>query len=52
MDADLKPGHGGVFDVELDGQRIYSKGETHRFPNPGEVDGLIVDRGHAPMRKK
>ena len=52
VDADLKPGHGGVFDVELDGQRIYSKDETHRFPNPGEVDGLIVDRGHAPMRKK
>ena len=43
VDARLKPGHGGIFDVEVNGTRIYSKHETHRFPNPGEVEGLIAD---------
>jgi selT/selW/selH-like putative selenoprotein len=42
LDAILKPGHGGIFDVEVDGKMIYSKHETERFPNPGEVDGLIA----------
>jgi selT/selW/selH-like putative selenoprotein len=35
--AELKGGHGGVFDVELDGKRIYSKDETFRFPTNEEV---------------
>ena len=52
VEADLKPGHGGIFDVEVDGKRIYSKGETHRFPNPGEVDDLLKELGHYPTRKK
>jgi predicted Rdx family selenoprotein len=51
VDADLKPGHGGVFDVEVDGRRVYSKSETHRFPNPGEIDDLLVALGHAPPHK-
>jgi predicted Rdx family selenoprotein len=46
VDAELKPSHGGIFDVEVDGKRIYSKHLTHRFPNPGEVDGLIRELGH------
>jgi selT/selW/selH-like putative selenoprotein len=41
VDAELKPGGGGIFDVEVDGTKVYSKKETHRFPNPGEVDELI-----------
>lgn len=47
VEAELEPGHGGIFDVEVDGKRIYSKHETHRFPNPGEVDDLLVALGHA-----
>jgi selenoprotein W-related protein len=47
VDAELKPSHGGIFDVEVDGNRIYSKHDTHRFPNPGEVDDIIVALGHA-----
>lgn len=35
--ADLKPGHGGVFDVEVDGELIYSKAQTHRFPTDEEI---------------
>jgi selT/selW/selH-like putative selenoprotein len=42
VDSELKPGRGGVFDVEVDGERIYSKEETHRFPHPGEVDEAIA----------
>jgi selT/selW/selH-like putative selenoprotein len=35
--ASLEGGHGGVFDVTLDGKRIYSKDETYRFPTNEEV---------------
>ncbi len=45
VDSILKPGHGGVFDVFADGALVYSKKETKRFPNPGEVDALIEAMG-------
>ena len=35
--AELQGGHGGVFDVTLDGTLIYSKHETYRFPTDEEV---------------
>jgi selT/selW/selH-like putative selenoprotein len=41
VESALNPGGKGIFDVELDGRLIYSKYETHRFPNPGEVEQLI-----------
>ncbi len=33
----LIKGSGGVFDVTVDGTLVYSKSETGRFPDPGEV---------------
>jgi selT/selW/selH-like putative selenoprotein len=30
-----------VFEVEVDGRLVYSKRDTGRFPNPGEVARLI-----------
>ncbi len=39
--ASLHGGHGGVFDVTLDGKRIYSKDETYRFPTNEEVFAQI-----------
>jgi selT/selW/selH-like putative selenoprotein len=30
-------GRGGIFDVTVDGKRVFSKHETGRFPAPGEV---------------
>ena len=45
VESVLKPGHGGVFDVFVDGTLVYSKKETKRFPNPGEVDALIEAMG-------
>ncbi|MDB9868391.1 Rdx family protein [Pseudomonadales bacterium] len=31
----------GIFDVSVDGQLIYSKYQTGRFPKPGEVTALF-----------
>ena len=41
VDAELIEGSGGVFDVTVDGKLVYSKHQTGRFPDPGEVLGLI-----------
>jgi len=37
IDAQLIKGSGGVFDVAVDGELIYSKHETGRFPRHEEV---------------
>lgn len=42
VDATLEPGHGGIFDVEVNGTLVYSKHQTERFPNAGEVEDLIT----------
>ncbi|MCG8590980.1 MAG: Rdx family protein [Proteobacteria bacterium] len=34
---ELIRGDNGVFDVVADGRLVYSKDETGRFPDPGEV---------------
>ena len=34
-------GSGGIFEVVLDGTTLFSKRETERFPEPGEVLDLI-----------
>ena len=39
--ASLQGGHGGVFDVTLDGKRVYSNDETYRFPSNEEVFNQI-----------
>lgn len=42
--ATLVPSSGGVFAVRVDGNTVYSKKETGRFPNPGEVLNLVKAR--------
>jgi selenoprotein W-related protein len=37
----LRPSGGGVFDVTLDGTRIFSKKQSGRFPRAGEIPTLI-----------
>jgi selenoprotein W-related protein len=32
---------GGIFDVDVDGERVFSKREAGRHAAPGEVVGLI-----------
>jgi selenoprotein W-related protein len=41
VESKLIKGGGGVFDVTVDGKLVYSKHETGRFPEPGEVLKLI-----------
>ncbi len=37
----LVPGEGGVFEVTVNEKLVYSKIETHRHAEPGEVSGII-----------
>jgi selenoprotein W-related protein len=37
----LTPSDGGRFEVTVNGQLLYSKLETHRHAEPGEVLGLV-----------
>jgi selT/selW/selH-like putative selenoprotein len=37
VDAQIVPGARGAFDVTVDGQKIFSKHVSHRFPEPGEI---------------
>jgi len=38
-------GSGGVFDVRADGRLVYSKFETGRFPEPGEIVTSLRRKG-------
>jgi selenoprotein W-related protein len=40
----LVEGRGGVFDVIVDGERIFSKRAEHRFPEPEEILKAIRTR--------
>jgi selenoprotein W-related protein len=42
--VNLIPGGGGVFEVIVDGQLIFSKKETKRFPNDQELSQLIEEK--------
>lgn len=39
--CELIGGGGGVFDVVVDDRLIFSKHQIGRFPEPGEIAGLI-----------
>jgi selenoprotein W-related protein len=41
-------GHGGVFDITLDGQLKFSKKQTGRFPTNDEIEALA--KSAAPAR--
>ena len=40
----LVPGTGGIFEVRLNGERLWSKKEAGRFPEPKEIKQIIRDR--------
>jgi selT/selW/selH-like putative selenoprotein len=40
-EVELVAGSGGVFDVVVDGRKIFSKGAATRFPEEGEIARLI-----------
>jgi predicted Rdx family selenoprotein len=41
VEPELVRGAHGIFDVIADGKTIYSKDETGRFPDPGEVSSIM-----------
>jgi selenoprotein W-related protein len=45
----LQSGSKGRFEVTLDGELIFSKAQTGRFPKPNEVIALFEDRLGAPI---
>ena len=38
----LVPSDGGKFEVTVNGRLLYSKLETHRHAEPGEIAGLVT----------
>jgi selenoprotein W-related protein len=40
----LVPGKGGIFEVRLNGEPIFSRGELGRFPESKELKQLVRDR--------
>ncbi len=37
VEVELIKSRGGVFEVQADGELIFSKKKTHRFPEPEEI---------------
>jgi selT/selW/selH-like putative selenoprotein len=37
MTAELREGAGGIFEVSIDGDTVYSNQTTYRFPNDEEI---------------
>jgi selenoprotein W-related protein len=40
----LVPGRNGIFEVRLNGERIFARSETGRFPESKELKQLVRDR--------
>lgn len=40
----LKPGSGGIFEVRLDGELLFSRRQAGRFPESKELKQLVRDR--------
>jgi len=40
----LVPGSGGVFEVTVNKEKIYSKKETGTFPDPAEIVKVVRER--------
>jgi len=41
LDVELVQGSGGVYEVIVDGENIFSKKKEGRFPEPGEIIALM-----------
>ena len=42
--VELRSGNTGRFEVTLDGERVFSKAQLKRHPNPGEVTAAFERR--------
>jgi selenoprotein W-related protein len=43
--AKLIPGENGIFDVIVNGKKVFSRAETGRFPEPGEITRKLKPQG-------
>ena len=41
---ELVPGTGGIFDVHLNGERVFAKAMIGRYPEPDDVMPLLAER--------
>lgn len=44
----LIPTGGGVFEVQVNGELIFSKKELGRFPGEGEIPSILTEKGVKP----
>jgi selT/selW/selH-like putative selenoprotein len=44
VETRLIRGGGGIFDVRVDGDLVFSKFRVGRFPDPGEVETIVRRR--------
>jgi selT/selW/selH-like putative selenoprotein len=44
VEAEIVPGERGVFDVVVDGDKIFSKHKSHRFPDAAEIVAGLKSR--------
>lgn len=48
----LVPGRGGIFDVRVDGELIFSQKREGRFPEPREIkDAVLAKLGRPPITR-
>lgn len=48
--VEIVPSYGGIFNVDVDGETVFSKHEAGRFPEEGEV-GKAVGEKLAPEQE-
>ena len=44
INVEVMRGSGGIFDVVIDGEKVFSKFEEHRFPKNDEILTEIANR--------
>jgi selenoprotein W-related protein len=44
IETKILPGSGGVFDVQIDGDLVYSKWDTGRFPSNDQILAMIAEK--------
>lgn len=42
--VEIVPGSGGIYDVKLDGEMIFSKTELSRYPEKDEIEDIIKEK--------
>jgi selenoprotein W-related protein len=46
---EIVPGTGGIFDVDVDGEQVFTKSMLGRYPQPDDVLPLVQQRLGPPV---